>query len=193
MGFSRIRNHPSVSLDYRPQEFSDPSSSFKNPFSGVLFNVNRGLTILVAEDDPNDVLLLKRAFLKNGFNNPVHTSPNGEDAINYLQGRGEYSDRSRFPFPSLLITDLKMPRSSGFDILEWLRAHPDCHIIPVIIFSASREEQDVLRAYHLGANAYLHKPATFSELTEVIRKTAEFWSICQKPALPQSQCPQTDD
>ena len=156
-----------------------------------LSSVTRGLTILVAEDDPNDVALLKRAFVKNGLNNPVHTSPDGEDAINYLQGSGKYMDRQKYPFPSILITDLKMPRSSGFDILKWLRAHPDCHIIPVIVFSASRQEEDVLMAYRSGANAFINKPSTFDQLTEIIRITAAFWNICEKPPLPNTICGDT--
>jgi CheY-like chemotaxis protein len=165
-----------------------PPLSFTH-FPPYIWNVTRGLTILVAEDDPNDVLLLKRAFLKNGLNNPVHTSPDGDDAINYLQGEGPYRDRQKYPFPSLLITDLKMPRSSGFDILKWLHSHPDCQIIPVIVFSASRQEQDILMAYRSGANAFIHKPATFEKLTEIIRITAEFWNLCEKPSLPSGRCP----
>lgn len=80
--------------------------------------MNRNLLILAAEDDPNDLLLLKRAFLKNGINNPVHASPNGEDAIAYMQGSGESKDQSKFPFPSVLITDLKMPRKGGLDFCD---------------------------------------------------------------------------
>ena len=181
---------PPLSLfNPHPQEYSDPQFSSKPALFGVPCKVTRGLTILVAEDDPNDVLLLKRAFLRNGLNNPVHTSPDGEDAINYLQGKGVYQDRARYPFPSLLITDLKMPRSTGFEILKWLRAHPDCHIIPVIVFSASRQDEDVLLAYRYGANAFIHKPPTFDKLTEVIRITADFWNLCEKPPLPPVGCP----
>ena len=145
--------------------------------------MKRGLTILVAEDDPNDVIMLKRAFLKNGLNNPVHVSPDGEDAISYMEGKGQYSDRSQYPFPSLLFTDLKMPRSSGFDILNWLRKNPKCQIIPVIVFSSSRQEEDILMAYQSGANAYINKPSTMAELIEVVRITSEFWNLCEKPPL----------
>ena len=143
------------------------------------------LLILVAEDDPNDVLLLKRAFLKNGVNNPVHSCSNGEDAIAYLQGKGEYQDRIKFPFPTMLITDLKMPRAGGFEILQWLRAHPECHVIPILIFSASRDVEDVRRAYQMGANAYLNKPSKSEELQNMVRIVSEFWTICEKPPLPK--------
>lgn len=154
--------------------------------------MNRNLLILVAEDDPNDLIMLKRAFLKNGINNPVHSCANGEEAIAYLQGKGEYADRSRFPFPSILITDLKMPRAGGFEILKWLRAHPECHVIPILIFSASNAPEDVSKAYRMGANAYLHKPPTFEQLREIVRIISEFWSICEKPPLP-ANCKENHD
>src|SRR5689334_17716235 len=146
--------------------------------------MNRNLPILVAEDDPNDVTLLKRAFLKNGINNPVHVCSDGEDAIAYLQGSGSYRDREKFPFPSILITDIKMPRRNGFEILQWLREHPECHIIPVMVLSASREERDVKKSYEMGANAYIHKPSSFAELVKLMQIASEFWSVCEKPALP---------
>jgi len=146
--------------------------------------MNRNLTILVAEDDENDVLLLKRAFSKNGINNPTHVSRDGADACAYLKGEGAYQDREKYPFPSIIITDLKMPRFSGFEILEWLKNHPDCHVIPVIVLSASRQEDDVKKAYQLGANAFLHKPSTSAELEKLVRTVADFWNMCEKPRLP---------
>src|SRR5688500_19927215 len=78
------------------------------------------LIILVAEDDPNDVLLLRRAFHKNGIDHPIHISSDGSDAMAYLQGAGPYAEREKYPFPRAIITDLKMPRCSGFELLEWL-------------------------------------------------------------------------
>jgi CheY-like chemotaxis protein len=145
--------------------------------------MNRNLLILVAEDDLNDALLLKKAFEKSGIRNPVHISPNGQDAIAYLQGSGEYVDRERHPFPSVLITDLKMPLKTGFEVLVWLRGHPKCNVVPVLVLSASREEQDVRKAYELGANAYLVKPSTFNELMTLVRTIYDFWALCEKPPL----------
>ncbi len=146
--------------------------------------MNRNLTILVAEDDENDLLLLKRAFLKNGITNPTHLSPDGADACAYLKGEGVYSDREKYPFPSIIITDLKMPKFSGFEILEWLKNHPNCHVIPVIVLSASRQEEDVKKAYQLGANAFLNKPSTYPELEKLVRVVADFWNLCEKPRIP---------
>lgn len=140
------------------------------------------LLILSVEDDANDALLLKRAFIKNGINNPVHTSPDGADAIAYLQGHGRYQDRSAYPFPGVVISDIKMPRVNGLELLQWLRSHPECQVIPVLILSGSRLDEDIRAAYRLGVNAYLHKPSSFEELVETMGITFKFWKICQKPA-----------
>lgn len=148
--------------------------------------MDRNLLILVAEDSDDDATLLKRAFSKNGINNPVHVCTDGNDAISYLQGTGKYCDRSTFPFPSVIITDLKMPIRDGFDILQWLQDHPECHVIPVIILSASAEERDVRRAYQLGANAYMQKPGSFHDLELLMKSLFEFWAACVKPPLPET-------
>jgi CheY-like chemotaxis protein len=146
--------------------------------------VTNKLIILVAEDDPNDTLLLKRAFTKNNIDLPVHVCVDGQDAMDYLKGCLRYEDRDRFPFPRVLITDLKMPRCSGFDLLAWLQSHPDCNLIPKIVLSASDQEQDVIRAYELGVNCYFRKPGTFAELCDLVRVASEFWTRAVLPPLP---------
>jgi CheY-like chemotaxis protein len=147
--------------------------------------MNRNLLILVVEDDPNDVILLKKSFAKVGISNPVHICADGEEAIEYLQGCGPYSNRIEYPFPSVLISDLKMPRRTGLEVLGWLRENPKCRIVPVMIFSASREEKDVVKAYELGANAYIHKPSTFDELLNAVKMIHDFWKLCEKPPMPK--------
>lgn len=138
-------------------------------------------TILVAEDDPNDALLIKRAFVKSGIHNPVQVVTDGEEAIAYLSGIGKYSNRMEFPFPEFFITDLKMPRKSGFDVLEWILAKEPCFIIPRIVLSSSRQEEDIEKAYRLCANSYFAKPADFSELQGVVKKIYEYWLSCERP------------
>jgi CheY-like chemotaxis protein len=145
---------------------------------------NTRLIILVAEDDPDDSLLLQRAFKKNGLDLPVQLCEDGEEAMEYLQGKGKYSNRQSFPFPRVLITDLKMPKCSGFDLLEWLKRHPECNLIPKIVFSASAEERDVVRAYQLGANCYFAKPSGFDELCQIVRLAVDFWTRAEIPPLP---------
>jgi CheY-like chemotaxis protein len=144
------------------------------------------LLILSAEDDPNDVIFIKRAFAKNGSVNPIHACANAADAIAYFQGVGRYADRSLFPFPTLLITDIKMPGSDGFQLLTWIRSNPKYRLIPVVILSASNQEEDTRRGYELGANAFIKKPSDFSELTRTLGLMAQFWEICEKPSLPES-------
>lgn len=143
--------------------------------------MDRDLTILIIEDDPNDVLLLKKALSRAGIKDPIQVVTDGGQAIRYLQGDDEYGDRLQFPFPSVIFTDLKMPRMSGFDVLQWLRTHPECSVIPLIILTASRMDEDVRRAYQMGANAYLVKPSSIEELQEMVRTAYEFWSWCEKP------------
>lgn len=142
--------------------------------------------MLVAEDDPNDVLLLERAFKKNGIDLPIHVSPDGEDAMLYLQGKGPYADREKFPFPRVMITDLKMPKVGGMDLLRWLYNHPECNLIPKIVLSSSRHEQDVKQAYQLGLNCYLVKPSSFAELSSLVRQVYDFWLRAELPPLPKN-------
>jgi CheY-like chemotaxis protein len=145
--------------------------------------MNRNLTILIIEDDPNDVVLLKRALSRENINNPVQVVHDGKEALHYLQGEGKYHDRTEFPFPSVIFTDLKMPRMSGFDVLDWLKKHPECSVIPLIILSASKMEADVRKAYQMGANAYLVKPGSIGELQEMVKTAYNFWALCEKPPM----------
>jgi CheY-like chemotaxis protein len=143
------------------------------------------LLVLIAEDDPNDVLLLRRAFQKNGWELPVHVCNNGAEAMDYLRGEGPYADREKYPFPRAIITDLKMPRCTGFELLEWLDEHTECSVIPTIVLSASAEDRDVKRCFELGANAYFQKPSNFAELCELVKLNHTFWSRSVLPALPK--------
>jgi CheY-like chemotaxis protein len=141
--------------------------------------------IMVAEDDENDVLLLLRALKKIGMGDSVNVCRDGVDAIEYLQGRGQYDDRQRHPFPNVIITDLKMPRKGGMEVLRWLREHPECHVIPLIVLSSSNQYRDVSDAYREGANCYLKKPSSFEELQHLMKALFDFWSLCEKPEVPE--------
>lgn len=138
-------------------------------------------TILLVEDDPNDVLFLKRALTKNGIHNPVSVLSDGEEAIAYLSGLGKYSDRMAFPFPKVIMLDLKMPRRGGLEVLQWLQEHPQFRVIPTIVLTSSKINEDVLRAYGLGANSYMVKPSNFDELQQMVKTAHEYWSFCLKP------------
>jgi CheY-like chemotaxis protein len=147
--------------------------------------MDRNLTILVAEDSDDYALLLERTFRDIGLTNPVRILADGADVLAYLKGEGKYADRVEFPFPSVLFTDLKMPRASGFDVLEWMQNHPECRVVPRIVLSSSDSEQDVARAYKLGAHAYFMKPGLLVELQTLLRLTRDFWAGCLKPPVPR--------
>ncbi len=134
-------------------------------------------TILLIEDDPNDVFLIQRAFSKAKIMNPIQTVKNGEDAISYLAGKDVFSNRERYPLPVLILLDLKLPRISGHEVLEWLRQQPGLKRIPVVVLTSSKQTFDINRAYDLDANSYLIKPVTFNALLEMVKTLNLYWLI----------------
>jgi CheY-like chemotaxis protein len=142
---------------------------------------DRNFTMLLFEDDDNDAFLLQRALKKAEIENPVQRVRDGQEGIDYLSGVGPYSDRQRFPFPRVVLLDLKMPRKSGLEVLEWMKKHPEFKVIPTIIFTASKEQQDVAMSYGLGANCFVTKPSKFEDLEYLVGILHEFWRLCEKP------------
>lgn len=140
--------------------------------------------VLLVEDDPNDVLLMRRAFKMAGIEAALHVVGDGMTAIEYLSGVGEYADRGRYPLPSLMLLDLKLPRRSGHEVLAWLRQESALRRLPVTVLTASRESLDVERAYELGANSYLVKPTAFSALLELVSALGRYWLLLnERPEL----------
>lgn len=148
--------------------------------------MDRNLTVLIAEDNEDDAFLLQRAFRNLGLQNPIQIVTDGEQVVYYLQGQNKFRDRHQFPFPSVIFLDIKMPKMNGFEVLKWIRDHPDCHVMPTMIFSSSSHPGDVTRAYQNGANAYLVKPATLPQLESMVKRAFEFWAVCAKPPLPET-------
>jgi|SRR6266487_6681039 len=134
-----------------------------------------GYTILLVEDDSNDVLLMQRAFRKANLTHPVQVARDGQEAIEYLNHQGNFADESRYPLPTLMLLDLKMPRKDGFETLEWLRHQPVLKRIVVVVMSSSSEIGDINRAYELGANSYLVKPGDFQTLVDRVSLLASYW------------------
>lgn len=130
--------------------------------------------ILIAEDDENDVFLIKRAFSQAQFDNPLQVVQNGEEAIAYLKGDPPFQDREKYPTPALLLLDLKMPRKDGFDVLTWVRDHPEFNSLSIVVLTSSQESRDVNRAYALGASSYLVKPANFISLVDMMNRLKEY-------------------
>lgn len=148
-----------------------------------------GLRVLMVDDSENDRFFVQHALDASGVGTSFYGVRDGQEAIEYLKAKGEFADRSKFPFPNILLLDIKMPGVNGFDVLTWLRDHPECKVIPTIMFSSSAMESDVHHAYVLGANAFLVKPTSAAELTRLIQLTYKFWSECQTPAAPpQERC-----
>lgn len=145
--------------------------------------VNSDFTILIVEDLSNDVILLKMALRRAGVHNPVQVVNDGQQAIEYLCGSAIYADRTKFPFPRLIFSDLKMPRMGGFEILAWLKKHPECSVIPLIFLTASSLDEDIKRAYQMGANAYLVKPTKIEDLQEMVKTAFQFWTWCAIPSV----------
>jgi CheY-like chemotaxis protein len=133
-------------------------------------------TILLAEDDPNDVVLfqraMERAFLRLDSLKVVR---DGEEAISYLSGQGIYADRDLHPLPALLLLDLKMPRKSGLEVLSWIRKQPQLRYLIVVFLTSSNSYDDIRLAYETGANSYLVKPVEFTEMVEMIRNVSIYW------------------
>jgi CheY-like chemotaxis protein len=142
--------------------------------------------ILLVEDDPNDTLLVKRAFQKAGLGDSLKTVVDGDEAMQYLQGLKEYKDRARYPLPFLLLLDLKMPGTDGFEVLQWIRRQPDLKRLLVVVLTSSNLQSDVDRAYDLGANSYLVKPVEFSQMVNMIERFEAYWTELNRFPTPAS-------
>jgi len=143
--------------------------------------------ILLAEDDPNDVLLIQRAFQKAGLQTVLKVVRDGEQAIDYLSGRGEYANRAKYPLPFLLLLDLKMPGTDGFEVLNWVRGEPDFKRLLTIVLTSSNLQADVDHAYELGANSYLVKPVEFDQMVNMIHRFEAYWTEINRTPTPPSQ------
>jgi CheY-like chemotaxis protein len=136
-----------------------------------------GLTILLVEDNPTDVMLIRRAFDTAKLANPIQVVSDGDAAVDYLAGDGIYADRQQFPLPILILLDLKLPRRSGLEVLQWLRAQETVKRIPVVMLTSSQEHRDVNAAYDTGVNSYLVKPVDFDGLLEMLKTVNLYWLI----------------
>ena len=138
-------------------------------------------TILIVEDEAHDVEFLKRAFQRSGVNNPIRAVENGVQAVAYLRGEGKYADRVAFPFPRVIITDLKMPEMSGIELLLWIEANPQYRVIPTVILTSSTAQQDVIAAFRAGASGYMIKPVGFEQLERMAKTIADYWRLSLVP------------
>ena len=131
--------------------------------------------ILLVEDDSNDVLFIQRAFRRSKLENSMQVVRDGDEAVAYLSGDGKYADRNLYPLPGMILLDLKLPRRSGLEVLEWIRNQPVIKRIPVVILTSSKENADVNTAYDIGVNSYLLKPVNYNALNKMIDTLNAFW------------------
>ena len=136
-------------------------------------------TILLVEDNPDDEALTLRAFKKNNIFNEVTVARDGQEALDYFFGEGA----SERPAPILVLLDLKLPKIDGLEVLQRIRADPRTRLQPIVILTSSKEEQDIITGYGLGANSYIRKPVDFSQFMEAIRQVGLYWLVLNEPPV----------
>lgn len=138
--------------------------------------------ILIVEDSPDDIFLIRRALARARVVNPIYFLKNGEEAISYLSGKGEFSDREKYPLPILILLDLRLPRVSGFELIKWIRSQKKpISLIPLVVFTISSQDHDINKAYELGANSYIVKPFYMRGLIEVVKGLELYWVFLNNP------------
>jgi CheY-like chemotaxis protein len=147
---------------------------------------SRTLGLLLVDDDENDRFLIQRAFEKLNVGYRIQPLRNGGEALALIKGEGIYADRKTYPFPSFILTDLKMSGGDGFAILSYLKEHPEILIVPVVMLSGSDDPDDVRQAYLLGASSFIVKPQGLDGLERIVQKLHYYWSECEVPLVDDS-------
>ena len=142
--------------------------------------------ILLAEDNPNDVELTLAALHSLNLANEIVVVNDGAQALDFLYRRNAFSDRAALP-PAVILLDLKMPRVDGLEALREIRAHPDTRTLPIVILTSSREENDLVKGYQLGANAYVVKPVDFDQFISAVSQLGVFWALINEPPPTSSR------
>jgi two-component system response regulator len=142
-------------------------------------------SILLVEDNPDDVDLTLRAFRHAGIISPVQVVGDGVEAIDYLFAQGTYADRASRELPAVVLLDLKLPLLDGHEVLRRIRANPRTQLIPVVILTSSLEETDLRRSYREGANSYVRKPVSYTEFVEAARQLGHYWLVLNRTALAE--------
>ena len=137
--------------------------------------------VLLVEDNPDDVALTLRAFKKNNIANEVVVVSDGPEALDFLFCEGDYRDRDKTQVPQVVLLDLKLPRLGGLEVLKRIREDPRTSVLPVVILTGSKEEEDVMSGYRLGCNSYLRKPVDFLAFNEVVHQLGLYWLVLNEP------------
>jgi CheY-like chemotaxis protein len=137
--------------------------------------IGKPITILYADDDAEDRMLVKDAWAENRLANELHFVEDGEELMDYLRRRGKYANLADLPLPGMILLDLNMPRKDGREALQEIKADPRLRSIPVVVLTTSKAEEDILRAYDLGVNSFILKPVTFQSLVDLTLTLSKYW------------------
>jgi CheY-like chemotaxis protein len=137
--------------------------------------IARPITVLYADDDPEDRLLVKEAWEESRLANELHFVEDGEELLDYLYRRGKYESLADSPLPGMILLDLNMPRKDGREALQQIKADPRLRMIPTVVLTTSKAEEDILRAYGLGVNSFIVKPVTFKSLVDLTLAFSKYW------------------
>lgn len=132
-------------------------------------------TVLLVEDEPPDIFIMQRAWKKAEFENPLVVVNDGQQAVDYIAGKGRFTDREKYPIPCLMLLDIKLPYLSGLEVVKWLRSYEPCATLPAVFLTSSVSDMDIDQAYRLGGNAYLVKPPTPEKLVQMLQDLKAFW------------------
>ena len=140
-------------------------------------------TILIVDDEADDVSFIENAFRAIGVTDPIHAVHGGQEAIAYMLGQGKYSDRDTYAYPTFITIDLKMPGKDGFAVLEFIKKNPAWAIIPTVVLTSSDDLDDIKKAYMLGASSYHLKPSSLADLRTQLKVLHDYWMTCEVPAV----------
>ena len=138
--------------------------------------MNKGINILLVEDNPDDVELTLHALKKNKIANPVKIVRDGQEALDYLYHKGKYESMA-YDLPNVILLDLKLPKVDGIEVLQRIKSDRKTKLIPVVVLTSSKEESDLLRSYDLGVNSYIRKPVDFDQFVETVRHIGFYWML----------------
>lgn len=148
----------------------------------------RSIVILMAEDDPDDRMFCREALQEARLTNTILFVEDGQELMDYLQCRGKYADPKSCPTPGLILLDLNMPRKDGREALQEIKNDQRLRVIPVVVLTTSKAEEDILRSYDLGVSGYISKPVTFERLIDIMKILGRYWfDIVELPTLPQGE------
>lgn len=140
-----------------------------------------GIEILLVEDDANDLALALHALREDHVSNKIQVARDGEEALDFLFCRGAFQDRDPNHCPKLVLLDLKLPKIGGLQVLNELRSSPCTKTLPVVILTSSKQEEDLIRSYHLGVNSYIQKPVDFDQFRHIVKHLGYYWTCVNQP------------